>query len=63
MDTLTNYRDLCERILTEYTRVPYAYGDIEIQTVFDRIGDHYMIMLVGREGNKRTFTAALFIWI
>ena len=53
MDTLENYRELCESILTEYTRVPYAYGDIEIQKVFDRIADHYMVMLVGREGKKR----------
>src|SRR5580658_4235693 len=53
MDTLENDRDLCERILTEYTRVPYAYGYIEIQKVFDRVGDHYMVMLVGREGKKR----------
>jgi hypothetical protein len=53
MDTLESYRELCERILADYTRIPYAYGDINIQTVFDRASDHYMVMLVGREGKKR----------
>ena len=53
MDTLETYRQLCEKILTEYTLIPYAYGDIQIQTVFDRVSDHYMVMLVGREGKKR----------
>ena len=53
MDTLDTYREICEEILTGYTIIPYAYGDIQIQTVFDRESDHYMVMLVGREGIKR----------
>ena len=53
MDTNRTYQQLIERILTEYTQVPYAYGDIQIQTIFDREGLHYLIMLVGREGPRR----------
>lgn len=53
MDTHHTYRQLIERILTEYAQVPYAYGDIQIQTIFDREGDHYLLMLVGREGLRR----------
>jgi hypothetical protein len=36
-----------ERILTEYAHIPYAYGDIATQTVFDRARDHYLLVNVG----------------
>jgi hypothetical protein len=53
MDTHATYRQLIERLLSEYAQIPYAYGDIQRQTVFDRTGDHYLLMLVGREGVRR----------
>ena len=33
MDTVTTYQTICEDALKEYTKIPYAYGEIEIQTV------------------------------
>ncbi len=45
--TLSTYRQTIEHILTEYARIPYAYGDIESQTIFDRESDHYVLMNVG----------------
>jgi hypothetical protein len=53
MDLLTASRELIEKILVEIARVPYAHGDIAIQTVFDRDNDHYLLMLVGRDGVQR----------
>jgi hypothetical protein len=53
MDTVTTYRQIIERVLTDYAQVPYAYGEIQIQTIFDREGNHYLLMLVGREGIRR----------
>ncbi|MFN8513577.1 MAG: XisI protein [Thermomicrobiales bacterium] len=53
MDTRAANRALIERILTEYTVVPYSYGEVDLQTVFDREGDHYLVMLVGRDGIRR----------
>ena len=47
MDTLDTYRQIIERVLTEYAQIPYAYGDIQSQTIFDRAGDHYLLMNVG----------------
>jgi len=47
MDTLDTYRRIIERVLTEYAQIPYAYGDIQSQTIFDRAGDHYLLMNVG----------------
>ena len=53
MDQMMQHRQLLERILTEHTRVPYAHGDIQIQTVFDHQSNHYLLMLVGRDNKRR----------
>ena len=53
MDTVEHYRRLIESILTDLARIPYAHGDIELQTIFDREKDHYVLMLVGRDGVRR----------
>ena len=47
MDTVERYRDIIERILIDYAQIPYAYGDIRSQTVFDRSNDHYLLINVG----------------
>lgn len=48
MDTsLDSYRTIIERVLTEYSKFPYSYGQIERQLVFDRTRDHYLLMSVG----------------
>jgi hypothetical protein len=52
MDTVDSYRQIIERILTEYAEVPYAYGDIQIQTIFDRKGDHYLLVDVGWDDGR-----------
>lgn len=53
MDTLENYRQIIRRILTEYARVPYAYGEIQIEPVFDRESDRYLLIILGRENDRR----------
>lgn len=53
MDTRTADRRIIEEVLTTYARVPYAHSDVDRQTIFDREGDHYLIMLVGRDGIRR----------
>ncbi len=47
MDTIDRYREIVERVLSDYARVRYAYGQIETETVFDRQRDHYLLMNVG----------------
>ena len=53
MDTLDAYRDQIEEILTEHARIPYAHGNTQKHTIFDRRQDRYLLMLVGREGYRR----------
>ena len=53
MDILETYRQLIRKILTEYAQIPYAYGDIQIETVFDSESDRYLLVILGRENAKR----------
>ncbi|MBX3057101.1 MAG: XisI protein [Anaerolineae bacterium] len=53
MDTLNRYRQVIEDVLTEYTGIPYAYGDIQTEVVFDRNNDRYLLMNVGWDNGKR----------
>jgi hypothetical protein len=45
--SLDSYRAIIEQVLTEYSKYPYAFGQIERQLVFDRTRDHYLLMSVG----------------
>jgi hypothetical protein len=53
MDTLDRYRSIVESVLNEYTKIPYAYGDIQTEAVFDRVRDRYLLINVGWDGDKR----------
>ena len=48
MDTLDTYRQLIQKILTEYAQIPYAHGDIQIEPVFDSESDRYLLIILGR---------------
>lgn len=53
MDTLASYRQIIERTLADYAKLPYAYGDIQRKTVFNRETDTYLLLSVGWQGSKR----------
>jgi hypothetical protein len=53
MDSVEQYRELVQGVLTEYARIPYAYGEIRCETVFDGAADRYLLMLVGWDGIRR----------
>ncbi len=53
MDRLDEFRDIIERVMTEYAQIPYEFGDVDTETVFDRRSDRYLLMLVGWEKGKR----------
>lgn len=53
MGTLDTYRQIIQKVLTEYTKIPYAYGEIQSRTVFDRESDSYLVMTLGWDDDKR----------
>ena len=40
---------LTSTLLGCQTKIPYKYGDIKFETVFDCSGDRYLLMILGRE--------------
>ncbi len=61
MDTLDNYRQIIETVLTDYASVPYAYGDIHTEVVFDRANDHYLLVNVGWHNDRRVHGSLVHI--
>ena len=41
MDTLDKYKKIIEDILTEYVKIPYAYGQLETKLIIDRTATNY----------------------
>ena len=61
MEKITKYRQLIQEILLEHGKHKSAYGDIEVQTIFDTQRDHYQIVYVGWEGNNWTQSCIIHI--
>ena len=61
MDTLNTYRQIIEKTLTEYANIPYAYGEIQTETVFDRNNDHYLLVNVGWDNDRRVHGCLIHI--
>lgn len=53
MDILERYRELIEKILSEYAAIPAGYGEIQAEVIFDRHRDRYLLVEVGWENHKR----------
>ncbi len=53
MDSLSRYRQAIERVLTVYTTIPYAHGDLRCEAIFDRERDRYALLTLGWNTGKR----------
>ncbi|MDM8527733.1 XisI protein [Anaerolineales bacterium HSG24] len=61
MDTLEKYRQVIRKVIKDYSEIPYAFGDIQSQTIFDTEVDRYLLMIIGREGVKRVHGCLIHI--
>jgi hypothetical protein len=61
MDPLDAWRDTIERILSEYAAIPYRFGDVQTEVVFDRKRDRYLIVDTGWEGGQRMYGPIIHI--
>ena len=61
MDTLEYYRNIIQSLLTVYAAIPIANGQIDSYTVFDTKQDHYMVMNVGWDGDRRAYGCVLHL--
>ena len=58
---LNRYRQAIEKILEDYASVPYSYGDIQTEAVFDRQRDRYLLVNVGWDEDTRVHGALVHV--
>ena len=61
MASLDTYRQLIENILIEYTKIPYAYSDIQTEAVFDPQHNRYLLVNVGWDNGRRIHSGLVHI--
>ena len=61
MEKLAQYRQLVQQMLSEYGKQKPAYGDIEVEKIFDTERDHYQIVHVGWEGQDWVHSCIIHI--
>jgi hypothetical protein len=61
MDKLAQYRQHIQSLLSNYASVPVANGKIESQTVFDVLQDHYQVVNIGWNGDRRVYGCVIHI--
>lgn len=61
-DPIVNeYRQRVQELLTQYAQRTAASPDIETQTIFDTAGDHYQLVTLGWQKNRRIYGCILHI--
>ncbi len=53
MDRTNQYRHIVKRIIDDYASVPPSNGDIESEVVVDDKQNHFEIMHIGLDGQRR----------
>jgi hypothetical protein len=61
MDTLTRYRQIVRQLIAEYARYKPSHGEIDTEAVIDPEKDHYEVLHVGWDGQRRVHGAVLHI--
>lgn len=61
MDRLAQYRQYIQDILTEYSQYKPAYGDVELETIYDTVNDHYQLLSVGWNKHQRVHGTLLHL--
>jgi hypothetical protein len=56
-----SHRTIVEDVLREYTRIPYAYGDLQTEAIFDREQDRYLLVTVGWDDQLRVHSVLVHV--
>jgi XisI protein len=61
MENLTPYQIAIQTILSEYAEYMATSGELSLQTLFDTKNNHYQILVLGWQGNKRIYNNLLHL--
>ena len=61
MDRLTQYREAVRTLLTQYSQDKPANGEIEVQLLFDTERDHYQLVDLGWDEQRRIYNCVMHL--
>jgi len=61
MDKLERYREIVQRIIEDYASGKPSHGNIDSEAIADRVHDHYEVMHVGWNGQRRVHGSVVHI--
>lgn len=61
MDRAREYAAIIRRVIEQYAQFKPAYGEIEIETVFDEAAGHYELLYVGWNRKDRVHGAIIHV--
>jgi hypothetical protein len=61
MARVEEYRGYIQQVLEKYGSYKPAYGDVEVETIFDIERDHYQLVSVGWNGQQRVYGCVLHL--
>lgn len=61
MDTLERYRQIVCQLIGEYASYKPSHGEIETEAIIDSQRDHYEVMHVGWDGQRRVHGSVVHI--
>src|SRR5687767_9244187 len=61
MDRVERYREIVSRLIEEYARHKPSNGQIETEAIIDRAKDHYEVLHVGWDGDRRVHGAVVHV--
>jgi hypothetical protein len=53
MARVDDYRRYVQQLLTQYGQYKPAYGEVEVELIFDMVNDHYQLVTVGWRNQQR----------
>jgi hypothetical protein len=60
-NTADRYREIVRRIVEEYASYKPSHGQIETEAIVDPVKDHYEVMHVGWDGQRRVHGSVVHI--
>jgi len=61
MDKLERYREIVRRVIEQYASYKVSHGQIETEAIVDRERDHYEVMNVGWDRDRRVHGTVVHI--
>ncbi|MUG99746.1 XisI protein [Scytonema sp. UIC 10036] len=61
MAKIDDYRNKIQQLLSKYTQYKPSYGEVEVEQIFDTERNHYQILKVGWNNQKRIYSPIMHL--